>query len=499
MFRIDHNPDVLSCLANLSTDEVFTDPKVANEILDLYPKDIWADKSKTFLDPVSKSGVFLREIAKRLIKGLKDEFEDQQELLNHIFEKQLFGISLTELTAFLSRRSLYCTKTANGEFSICNTFDNEHGNIKFSRIEHSWKSGKCLFCGASEKVYARGKDLETHAYEFIHTNKPEEIFKMKFDVVIGNPPYHLSDTGESVGSSPIYQKFVEQAKKLKPRYLSMIIPSRWFAGGKGLDKFRETMLHDERISHLVDYPITGEVFPGLKVIGGVCFFLWDSNYKGSCHVTTRMNGESDTMKRKLNKFDTFVRFNKSISILKKVSTKKYPSMSSKISRQKPFGLRTYEKPTGKGKINFYANKMIGKIEKSSIKKNLNLINKWKVFISMGYGEGGETREYPRMILGRPILAPPPSACSETYLITGAFDSKSEAKNLDLYLRTKFVRFLVALRKNTQHITQDRFKFVPDLPMNEVWTDEKIYELFNFSKKEIQFIDSLIRPMELPNE
>lgn len=499
MLNVNYNPDILSCLANLSTDEVFTSPHVVNDILDLLPNELWQNKDITFLDPVSKSGVFLREIAKRLIEGLKIEFPDRQERINHIFSNQLFGISITELTSLLSRRSLYCSKTANGKFSICETFDTDQGNILYEGSKHSWKDGKCRFCAASKEAYSRSDELESHAYQFIHTDKPEELFDMKFDVIVGNPPYHISDAGNNVGSSPIYHLFIEQAKKLKPRYLTMIIPSRWFAGGKGLNSFRETMLNDDRISHLIDHPIAADVFPGLKVIGGVCYFLWELNYNGLCQITTRMNGESDTIKRPLNQFDTFVRFNKAISILEKVSSKKYPSISEKISRQKPFGLRTYERPTGKGSVKLYANKTTGRIEKSSITKSKELIDKWKVFISMGYGEGGETREYPRMIMGKPIQAPPPSACTETYIVVGAFENETEAKNLDLFLRTKFVRFLVGLRKNTQHITRDRFKFVPDMPMNQEWTNEKLLDHFEISEKEVQFIDTIIRPMKMANE
>ena len=279
----------------------------------------------------------------------------------------------------------------------------------------------------------------------------------------------------------------------------MIIPSRWFAGGKGLDQFRLEMLNDKRISKLVDYPITADIFPGLKVIGGVCYFLWDKNYNGLCNVTTMMQGESDSMLRRLDQYDTFVRFNKAISILDKVNLKNYSALSEKVSTQKPFGLRTYEQPTGRGTVTLYANKKIGKIPKSSLTNGLQMLDKWKVLISMGYGEGGETREYPRMILGRPIIAPPNSACTETYIVVNYYDSEKEANNLESYLRTKFVRFLVGLRKNTQHITRDRFKFVPELSMKINWSDEKLYKHFNLNQKEIDFINSIIRPMEAKNE
>lgn len=490
-----YNPDVLSCIANLSSDEVFTPPQLVNRMLDLLPPDLWHDGKATFLDPGCKSGVFLREIAKRLDKGLESQMPDRQERMNHIFKNQVFGLAITELTALLSRRSVYCSKTANGKYSVCDAFDKPEGNIRFGRVAHTWESGRCVFCRASKEEYDRDRELESHAYAFIHTDQPEAIFNMKFDVIIGNPPYQLSDAGESTGASPIYNRFVEQAKKLNPRFLSMIIPSRWFAGGKGLDEFREAMLHDRRISHLVDYPIASDVFPGVKVIGGICYFLWTCDYQGPCSVTTHMNDNADTLVRPLDQFDTFVRFNKAISILEKVLAKKYPSLSVQVSRQKPFGLRTFVKPQKQGAITLYANKSVGKIPKSEITTGSDMLDTWKVFTSMGYGEGGEAREYPRMIMGKPIVASPPSACTETYIVIGAYKTKAEAEHLAVYMRTRFFRFLVGLRKNTQHITKDRFAFVPQVPMTEIWTDEKLYKHFKLTQVEVAFIESMVRPME----
>ena len=494
-----YNPDVLSCLANLSSDEVFTPPQLANEMLDHLPLELWRNPEARFIDPFCKSGVFLREITKRLLAGLENEIPDRQKRINHILQNQVFGIAITEMTALLSRRSAYCSKIANGKFSICDGFTTKDGNIRLRRVEHVWEKGRCAYCRASEEAYDRGDDLESHAYEFIHTENPEEIFHMKFDVVVGNPPYQLSDAGESTGSSPIYHLFVEQAKKLNPRYLSMIIPSRWFAGGKGLDEFRNAMLKDKRISRLVDYPIASDVFPGVKVIGGICYFLWQSVYNGPCRVTTRMNNVEDTMERQLGQFDTFVRFNKAIPILEKVLAKGYAPLSGQVSRQKPFGLRTFARPTGKGDVTLYANNSVGLVQKRTIPTGQAMIDSWKVLTSRGYGEGGEARDYPRMIMGKPIIASPPSACTETYIVVGAYDSKEEAHNLAAYLRTRFLRFLVGLRKNTQDITQDRFAFVPSLPMTKQWTDQKLYAHFGITEEEFAFIETIVRPMEVEHE
>ncbi|MDD5750065.1 MAG: Eco57I restriction-modification methylase domain-containing protein [Candidatus Pacebacteria bacterium] len=499
----NYNPDVLSCLANLSSDEVFTPPKLANEILDLLPKEIWKDKTATFLDPVCKSGVFLREIAKRLLEGLKNEIPDLQKRIDHIYSKQIFGIGITELTSLLSRRSLYCSKIANGKYSVSGSFNNDQGNIFFEKTDHDWKNGRCSFCGASQSEYQREEGLETHAYKFIHNKKPNVINNMKFDVIIGNPPYQLSDQGDSKdgarqrgGAIPVYHLFVQQARKMQPRFLVMITPSRWFSGGRGLDVYRQEMLQDGRISHLVDYPVSGECFPGVEIKGGVSYFLWERDHLGDCEVKTVRGNNVSILRRTLIEkgSDIFVRFNESIEILKKVLLKKEQSFSNFVSNQKPFGLRTFfegEKRETKDSFKIYTNKGCGFVKNRDITQNLDWIDEHKVYISMAYGAG---EDFPHQIINKPFYGEPGTCCTETYLVIGPFESKKIAENVISYMRTRFFRFLVMLRKNTQHASRGVYTFVPIQNFSESWTDEKLYKKYKLTKKEIAFIESMIRPM-----
>lgn len=395
LFGNVYNPDVLTCLANLSNDEVFTPPSVVNAMLDLLPQEIFRNPDTTFLDPACKSGAFLREIAKRLIAGLEPQFPDLQERVDHIFQKQLYGIAITELTSLLSRRSLYCSKYPNSEYSV-SKFQDAQGNVRFKRIEHTWKDEKCIFCGASQQEYDREHELETHAYELIHTTKPEEIFNMKFDVIIGNPPYQLSTAGDDNGAQakPLYHKFIEQAKKLDPHYLAMIVPSRWFAGGWGLDDFRKSMMNDRSICEIHDFPNASDCFPGVEIKGGVCYFLRDSNYNGDCHFYTHSEGKiiSESYRPlKEKNCDIIIRYNEAISILHKVAAKKEKTFESLVSTKKPFGFITNYKG-GKpdyfnGAVKLYANKRIEYVDLSQVTRNLEAVNKAKVIVPKAVGTG----------------------------------------------------------------------------------------------------------------
>ncbi|MBJ7898374.1 MAG: restriction endonuclease [Cyanobacteria bacterium RI_101] len=525
-----HNPDVLTCIANLSNDEVFTPPELANRMLDRVAAawaannggaNLWTNKTVRFLDPCAKSGVFLREIVRRLTEGLAEEIPDLPARVDHIVTRQVFGVGITHLTSLLARRSVYCSKLANGPHSIAKNFASEEGNIWFERLEHVWEGEKCKYCGASKKILDRGEALESHAYAFIHTDNIKtriaEIFgeNMQFDVIIGNPPYQLTDGGGmGTSATPIYHLFVQQGKKLSPRFLSMVIPSRWFSGGRGLDEFRKEMLNDSSLRTIVDFLDSAECFPGVDLSGGVCYFLWDRDNPGVCSVTTIVKGEASTMVRPLLEegAETFIRYNKAIPILRKVREFKEMSFSEIVSANDPFGLdvraeNSYRRIKPKfslekfqDSLTFYYNgwrkEGIGYIEKSAISKNVDWTAQYKVFISKAYGERGS---FPYLVLAKPFLGEPNSCCTETYLLIGSFASEQVAKNVISYIETRFFRFLVLLIKNTQNGMKKVYSFVPIQDFREKWTDEKLYKKYGITEEEIAFIESMIRPMGEAND
>lgn len=499
-----YNPDILTCLANLSNDEVFTPPSVVNQMLDMLPAELFRSSTTTFLDPVSKSGVFLREIAKRLMVGLAEEIPDKQERANHIFTRQLFGLSITELTALISRRSVYCSKRADGRYSLCTVFKDEQGNIRYRPMEHTFMGGKCRYCGAAENVFGKNVrgDLESHAYEFIHTDNPEKLFpKMKFDVIIGNPPYQLSDGGGNGASAmPIYQKFVEQAQKLCPRYLTMIIPARWYSGGKGLDYFRTSMLNDKRLRNLVDYSDSRDCFSNVDIAGGVCYFLWDRDHEGICKVKTIKKNIEHESERFLNEYDTFIRDYEALSIIRKTQSKSQVFMDSVVYSRNPYGFAStanfgIEKKDGYIPIMTSKGNMF--VPRNEIKANNNTIMQWKVVLSKASAEhaGQVDKDGRRKILSRTQILPPDFICSESYLLLSVFETKDEAENMLTYIKTRFFRYLLSTILLTQNISKDKFQFVPLQDFSHPWTDAMLYEKYGLSEDEIAFIESMIRPME----
>ncbi|MBR4752832.1 MAG: Eco57I restriction-modification methylase domain-containing protein [Thermoguttaceae bacterium] len=504
LFNTIYNPDVLSCLANLSSDEVFTPPDVANAMLDLLPQELFSDPNAKFLDPGCKSGVFLREIAKRLLKGLEPLYPDLQERANHIFKEQLYGIAITELTAHLTRRSLYCSKSANGRFSVAN-FDSIDGNVRFKITKHRWQNGKCEYCGASQQEYDRADDLETHAYEWIHTLKPDGIFKMKFDVIIGNPPYHLSDGGQAASAKSIYHLFVEQAKKLRPRFLNMIIPARWYTNGKGqgMNEFRNAMLTDKHISHLVDYKNSADCFPGVNIAGGICYFLWERDYIGNCEIVnasgTGQDPCVDTEKRSLDEFDILVRDNVAVRIIRKVLSFNERVMSQVVKPYSYFSVRSFERGTEKkclpSDIVLLSSKNKGYYSRKKVIDRDGILEKYKVIITYAMSGGNKpSSDGTYQVISSLQTLKPNEVCTETYLVLNVFEEKFKARNMESYVSTKFFRFLLLQALTSIHITKDSFLFVPEQDFCRSWTDAALYEKYGLTKEEIHFIEDSIKPM-----
>lgn len=499
MMQTNYNPDVLSCLANLSNDEVFTPPSLVNDILDLLPAELWSNPNAKFLDPVSKSGVFLREMAKRLMKGLETQIPDKQERINHIFNQQLYGIAITDLTSLLSRRSVYCSKIANGKYSICESFKNEQGNIHYKQMKHTWQSGKCTYCGASQEVYDREDALETYAYNFIHTDTPEKIFNMKFDVIVGNPPYQLSDAGHGRSASPIYHKFIEQAKKLKPRYLTMIIPARWYAGGKGLDDFRAEMLADKRIRKLIDFENSNDVFPGVDVAGGICYFLWDRDNKGLCEVVNLRDGKQVKSERVLDEFPILIRHSQAIPIIRKVLAKNENGgkrLSDIVSSRKPFGLPTNYTPKNIGIPCWFIQRIGLKYASiNDVSDDNKLLDKWKLLVPPApiAGQTDFSKPVGFYYDGNTRIAKPGECCTESFIVAGAFSTEMEVLSFKSYLFTKITRFLLLQTVVSQHVTKDKFHFIPDLGKYEgEYSDKMLIKRWGITDDEWNFIDSKIK-------
>ncbi len=517
---INYNPDVLSCLANLSNDEVFTPPEIANKIIDLLPQNLFENKNTTFLDPGCKSGIFLREIGRRLMKGLEKKIPNIQERIDHIYTKQIYALPITELTSLLSRRSIYCSTKANGKYSITQGFDNEQGNIIFEKKNHTWINGSCSFCGANENMNSRDESLESHAYQFIHTNKPEEIFNMKFDVIIGNPPFQLNignTSGNSSKAKAIYHKFIDQAIALNPRYISMITPSRWMTkSADGVpDQWVEKLIKSNKIKILHDYINSKDMFPGVMIEGGVNFFLWENDYNGKCEYSFHESSSKKTIPSSIyldkRNIGIVVRDNNAQEILDKIEKKEgnyycdaQKNFSGLVSPKDFFTNKTYltsswknykDKKTGENQIKYYLNKAMHKrdygwIKKSDVPKNILTSQSHKVLIPAAHG--GHQK-----IIGNPFYSEPGSVCSQTYLVIG-YDfkkhnfNKNECQNIISYISTKFFRYLVSIKKKTQNGPRGVYQFVPLQNFKESWTDEKLYKKYNISDDEINLINLMIK-------
>ena len=522
--------DILETITNVGNDEVFTPRKTADMILDSLPEEVWHNPNYKWLNPATKNGIFEREIAIRLDEGLKDVIPDKETRRKHILQNMIFAIGQTKFTSNIARRTVYYCSEANracdgikapdGHFvngyAIGNGtwFSDTEGNIKTPNTNHEIdpKTKKCKYCGvAYDSKYLDANQREQYAYEFMHVNHlvierhlRNGFFKgdknMKFDIIIGNPPYQLSTNDSGIQATPIYHKFVEQAISLSPKYISMIIPSRWFTGGMGMDLFREKMLNDKRMSLLVDFPKSRDCFPNVDIAGGVCYFLWDSEHQGKCKVVSSVGGKTTSKNRLLNDFDVFIRSNIGIGIINKIRAKTKVFLDRLVYPISPFGLPTNtrgeEKPFDNSiKVISSAGEFY--IKKDSLPKGADIFDKYKVSIGqLNPDRGGVNNASDGMsnVTTKIKIYKPREAFTATYLLLGAFDTEQEANNYASYIKTKFARYLVLLTLSSMHITKDNFKFVPNLTYEKSWSDKELYEMYGLDETEIKDIESLIREM-----
>jgi site-specific DNA-methyltransferase (adenine-specific) len=494
-------PDVLEVIANLSNDAVFTPPRVVNAVLDLLPSHVWTDPNLRWLDPAAKTGVFPREITRRLMIGMVEIIPDEQTRLDHILNNMVFAFATEAITGMMTRRSLYCAKDASSTLSAAQ-LPTPNGNVWHQRVEHAYDAkGRCTECGGTS-VQLEQPGLDNRAYGFIHKEGRNQITKeinMKFDVIVGNPPYQM-DAADGNRTMPIYNLFVEEAKKLSPQYIAMIVPSRWMAGGLGLNEFRETMLSDTRVRKLVDFPDPSEVFPGVEIKGGVCYFLWDGAHSGACAVTLRRGTDVvGPHERQLGVYDVFVRDTRALEILSKVLAHDEISITDILAADKEFGMTSnwseFRPKARSGDIDFHYNvkgdRRVGGIARTKVPKSIHLIDHWKVLIPQAGSDGGQ--KLPDIVLGTSLIVAPPSVCTQTYLFFYV-SSKKKAESVQSYVRTRFVRFLVSLRKMTQHATRSTYTWVPQQEWDRTWTDVELYKKYGITKEEQEYIESMVKEM-----
>ena len=342
------------------------------------------------------------------------------------------------------------------------------------------------------KNWRKGSHGTTQNFETIQ----EGSTSMKFDYVIGNPPYQISDGGAGVSATPIYNRFIEAIKTTHPGAICLIIPAKWYSGGKGLDKFREEMLGDRHISTLVDYSNSLDVFPNVDVAGGVCYFVWKEAYNGKCKYTNYRNGKATTAYRDLNEFQTFIRYPVASEIVKKVKEDGELTLDKVVSSRKPFGLATTAKPMKTGDITLRYNGGRGPYKSTEIRVGTEMIDQWKIIISRLTAEhaGQPAKDGKYRVLSTMELLKPGEICSETYLVAGAFDSKEEATNYMDYLKTQFVRFLILQIAMTQQLSKASFAFVPCQDFTRKWTDKQLFEKYDLSGEEVNYIQGMIKEM-----
>ena len=327
---------------------------------------------------------------------------------------------------------------------------------------------------------------------------------MKFNAIVGNPPYQVMDGGAGVSAKPVYNLFVEIAKLIKPDYISMIMPSRWFAGGKGLDSFREEMLSDKRLSHIFDFINAKDCFPTASIGGGVNYILWNAKHCSDCSITTIQGNIRDTETRPLNQFSVFIRYNAAIHIVNKCKSEK--NFDSIVNTRNPFGLSSNVRGEKSGELRLISSAGISWLPKSAVPSSNTLLSKYKILMSKVTAEhaGEPDRNGQFKIVSRTEVVGPNDVCTDSYLIIGESEHKSVVENEYKYIQTRFARFLLMLAVSSINLSPDKFQFVPLQDFTEDsdidWSkpipdiDKQLYKKYNLTEEEIEFIEKMIKSM-----
>lgn len=507
---------MLDAIAQIDNEKVITTSSTVRKIVDLVSPEIWRNPNARILDPMTKGGEYLKECALRLWDGLKGTIPDKNERRRMILHECLYGMATEEICAQISRRTVYCAEDATNHRCI-ERFERREGNIIFQQCKHTYdKIGKCTACGCR-----KNKENDQYAYPFLHMDPPfriERNEKMEFDLIIGNPPYQLMDGGHGPSASPLYHKFWQRAVDINPREIVMVIPARWYTGGRGLDDFREAMLRDKHIEELHDFLDSGECFPDNKIAGGVCFIKWKRNHQGDCLITQHHQSREypEQKRRPLDSgFGIFIRkemdVNMARKIVERITETGEGTLDQVVSAARPFGLRTYYKGKKKGKYALLCRNSISNwnnpnsstrryVDLKDITSGKGLIDKWKIAISAASGAGKQyDKTGRRSILSVVETLKPEEICTETYLTIGPYKNKKETELMKKYLDTKFVRYLIGVKTHTQHFKQATFSLVPNIGHKKEWTDEMLYNRYDLSEAERKEIEQSIKPRAQQND
>ncbi len=486
--------DIFELIPNQKTNQIFTPKKVVQMMinqLEEHDPSLFTRTDSTFIDLYMKSGMYITEIVKKLFKNTRKEYKSDYDCLKHILENQVFGLAPSPILQGITQSFIF-------------GFDTENKISRKNFIQH---------------------DLTPQAQEGVAKQKLHELLNlnenMKFDAVVGNPPYQIGDGsgGSSDSAIPVYNKFIEEAINMKPQNICMIVPSKWMVGGRGLQNFREQMMEEKRLKMIYDYENASDCFPGVHIDGGVCYFIWDKDYNGMIDYTFKTNqGKINKSNRflKNNQFEYVIRNNDIFSIISKISNEK--SFSSIVSNTRPFGIRNYlfNEPERypesnlkfepfENSIKIYgvkgikggAKRVIGYISDSIIVRSIESINKYKLFFTTSYSTNAINP--PETIKGLPN-----EVCTETFLMIGHFESEKERNNCYNYISTDFFKTLLYFGKGTMHVTSSVFGLIPlqdfttksdiDWSKSTLDIDQQLYKKYNLAEVEISFIKSMIKPM-----